>query len=249
MDGRTKNPFVHSTRVRRNRLLRAGAIANFFVVKRRHLLFTLIIAFTVSLGGATASGHEEKAYDRVDRDSYTNKTYKNSNYGGFIYLYCGNGYAQFDTIMHFTLANRPVLYSSACLYFSTWDVASTINVSVWTVSNSWGEDTITYENRPMFYMLIMRSSVIQDGWCQVDVTDFVRRVTEISFCLTAPNATDFMYIFSREYALASYTPYIEYTYDVTISDPGFDPWVIIGTIATVSAVIGYKIWKMRGSKS
>lgn len=161
-----------------------------------------------------------------DRDSYTNSSAPDTNYGNAERFYVGainEMMPVFNCLFHFNFSNKPDSFIKAEIVIPFANVIYPLEyndlfLTVATCSNNWNESEVTLNNQPAAISLIAEgySLVIVEQYefnIIVDVTDHIIGSSGISIIATNPLLNYSLPGYTRESEFPQLGPKLIYTYE------------------------------------
>ncbi|MFX0099971.1 MAG: DNRLRE domain-containing protein [Candidatus Hodarchaeota archaeon] len=184
------------------------------------------------------------------RDASVEQISSSSNYGSSEGLYLGGTSSEvFKSYLLFDVVAKPLIFTSASINIYVFSFTSSLEVSIWTVSSSWGEYTVTWDNSPEKQDKIMEMTISQTGWLRIDIADLAIKNRYISIVIENagfPTMDNVAVCHSRESSTGN-TPFLEFKFDP--SSPRFWGWVLgISAAGLVTVVAITRVIKRKKDK-
>jgi len=220
--------------------------------KKHYFFLIAIIFFTIQINIQPAQATETELIPI--QDAYINSYYPDSNYGASAYLSVGTLILGYDvTYLKFNipLSEKVILSATVKTFWYNFMIESRMLLAVGTASNSWDENTITWNNAPYFYYQLIATRLTGDGeWFNFDVLNYIPESGLFSIILFEEGgwSGEYLQSDSRENDIASDPPVLVIVYETTIED--FIPFIIIGvlSVAGVCGGVGIAIHIKRKKK-
>ncbi|MHA1460174.1 MAG: CBM96 family carbohydrate-binding protein, partial [Promethearchaeota archaeon] len=217
------------------------------------LIFSLSVCAIDQLGivNLTVTARDEHEphddWQTVNMDSFISERLKDSNYGDDSYLKIGDAISgQNITYFYFNLLSYDTSSAKrADLYIYVTSVPQETLLSVHVAdSNTWNEDSITWNNAPTYGNSIAQKSVSSTGFIIFDVSSvlIVSNLPEITLIITTEGLSS-VRIRSKENIdtrMEDEFPHIIFIRDIV---PGFDIFITLFLISTAITLIGIKLKK------
>ena len=170
-------------------------------------------------------------------DAYINSYYADDNYGASNYLSIGQLLLGSEvSYVKFNIPQTDKIIKSATVktYWYNFMIESRMALAIGTTSNSWNENTITWNNAPYFYYDIIATRLTGDmEWFNADVLEYLPEsgLFSIIFFEEGGFSGEYLQSDSRENDIASDPPVLFIVYETTIED--FIPFIIIGVVSAI----------------
>ena len=206
-------------------------------MKKHHLIeFTLIFLVSILLIVPT------RAYSKnisPSDDAYVNSYLPDDNYGASDYLHIGTSIGYCVTFLKFEIptTDRALISATISTHWYNFLCETWLTIKAGTTSNSWTEETITYNNCPYYYTDLLTTESITDGdYLNFDVTDYIPETGPFSIIIweETPYTGDYLQGDSKEGELAPKPPRLSLTYESRIED--FLPAIIGGTVGGIIGI-------------
>lgn len=184
-------------------------------------------------------------------DAYINSYFADDNYGASDYLSVGQ--LLFGSDVSYIKFNIPendkvILSATVKTFWYYFALESRMLLGVGTASNSWDEDTITWNNAPYYYIDMIATQLTGDGdWFNFDVLECIPESGVFSIIIFEDGgwSGEYLQSDSRENDIAPDPPVLVIVYETTIED--FLPFILIGVIGAtiVGGGIGIVLYMKR----
>ena len=230
-------------------------------------ILELFIGLTVVIGADDDDDDDNDDIEDIERetraemDSYVDRDYPYSNYGGVSYLKVGGSGGHYATYIYFDFDDEPDDWEEVEISLDFFYVYTTVDVVVYLASSEWDELAITYTYRPIVGGFIKTFRASTEGTYKFDVSDVVEDLLDddeegMAICLNVSSTNaGYIYITSDEGAyFEDDAPLLIWTYNIV---PDIDYGLIIVIIllivvpiatASILIILYFTKWRKRAPR-
>ena len=181
--------------------------------------------------------YEATLFNIADRDAHVDSNNPTVNDASEIWVSAGSYYLpqEYEAYFHFVLNDKPSFFKKIELSLSILNEVNPTIFNIILVGNSWQENTLNWLNKPSHQSIIKNITLSSAGVYKIDLTDFLKNLDEVSFCVNKTNSTveESVSFSSKEgYVYEEDAPMIIWTYE-----SGFTPPILIGFILIYIVII------------
>jgi len=215
-----------------------------------------------------------KSFYPIANENYGKSDYLGCSYCTYLFRIDGQRVyvsGSLETYMFFSLLNKPTNYDKVELYLDVCEAENTINVTICEVAGSWGEMSITWNNKPAHGGIITTFIVSGEKWHTIDFTDYIKG-DELSICLYGTNSSQKgrIGIHSKDYQWNYEQPHLLWSVESADNDdsagndddensesdeidplkllPGYPIGVLLGIICGLAVAITKKVKRSKSLK-
>lgn len=211
-------------------------------------VFTIVLAtiFTTPVRAVTT-----EIATLSEKDSYVQSLLNTTNNGGSIWVLFGydlNIHEFDEAYIHFNFSDKPENWEKAEVSIDA-TMFGQFNATVSLITDSWGEGTITWANKPTHGEVITTFEVTGTAFYRFDISNYIQG-DNISICINASNSYEksgYVMATSREGHGAGLHigPRLIWTYEVaTPFIEGYNLYIFLGLIVVIG-IIGIQKKKLK----
>ena len=186
---------------------------------KKIFLLIMLFSFTFILGSISMVNAEEEKRTAANADTSAHKDQPSSNFGHLspIFIVTSGSDSESNGYFHFGLGGKPDNLIKAEIDIRVNTVTNPMDITVYLVNESWGEYTLTWDNKPATGEVITTFMINSVGHMHFDVSDHVAGGS-LSICIKANSniQNGFIAVDSRE--TSSYVPLIIWTYETNVNN-------------------------------
>jgi hypothetical protein len=211
-------------------------------MKSKNYSIFILIFLSLNMIVISSVGAETETISTMsEKDSYVSASNPTLNYGGQMWIMIGYYITNFtEAYYYFNFSDKPSDWQSAEIQLHFYSVPATWKASAFIINDTWGETTITWQNKPTHRELIKNFTVASAKVYSIDVSSYITG-SGISICVNASDALQSTYAqtAAKEGAMAPiyYGPALVWTHPAPPAISSYNVFFIIGAISLTAVSI------------